>query len=60
MSDYHHPGMAFYLIIGSDRLLRGLRYWCNMGAELGSQERNADINVIFYGGLQHIVEKFPN
>ena len=61
MSDYHHPAMALYFITGSDRLLsRGLRYWYNMGAEIGSQERNADINVIFCGGLELIVEKFPN
>jgi hypothetical protein len=52
--------MALSFITGSDRLLRGLRYWYNMGAELVSQERNADISVIFCGGLELIVEKFPN
>jgi len=48
--------MALYFIRGSDRLLRGLRYWYNMGAELGFQEKITDINFIFYGGLEHIVE----
>jgi hypothetical protein len=48
--------MALYFIRGSDQLLRWLRYWYNMGAELGFQEKNTDLNVIFYGGLEHIVE----
>jgi len=45
VSDYHQPAIALYFITGSERLLRGLRYWYNMAAELGSQERNVGINV---------------
>jgi hypothetical protein len=60
VSDYHHPAVALSFIRGSDRLLRGLCYWYNMGAELVSQERNADISLLFCGGLELIVEKFPN
>jgi len=56
MNDCRHSAMALYFIRGSDRLLRGLRYWYNMGAELGFQEKITDINFIFYGGLEHIVE----
>jgi hypothetical protein len=51
---------AVHLITGSDRLLRGLLCWYKMGAKLGFQERNGDINVIFYGGLEHVIDKFPN
>jgi hypothetical protein len=31
-----------------------------MGAELGFQKRIADINAIFYGGLEHVGDKLPN